>query len=72
MKTSALFSLATVVLLLTSSIAADEEYADQWAPPVGSAIPLLEAQDQTGKVRTLEDLRGRNGLLVFFNRSADW
>ena len=61
-----------VVLLAASNVMANEEYARQWAPPVGTSMPVLEAQDQTGQVRTLEDLRGRNGLLVFFNRSADW
>ncbi len=72
MKTLVWFSLAVLGLLASSSATANDEYARQWAPPVGSPMPVMEAQDQSGKVRTLEDLRGRNGLLVFFNRSADW
>ena len=34
--------------------------------------PLLEAPDQNGVVRTLADLSGEQGLLLFLNRSADW
>jgi hypothetical protein len=48
------------------------EYADAWGPAVGSKLPVLEAPDQTGRVRTLEDLTGEQGLLLFLNRSADW
>jgi hypothetical protein len=35
-------------------------------------LPVLEAPDQTGTVRTLDDLAGDHGLLLFLNRSADW
>ncbi|MEM1436127.1 MAG: hypothetical protein AAGG11_18885 [Pseudomonadota bacterium] len=47
-------------------------YADQWGPAAGSPLPLLAASDHTGNARSLGDLSGKNGLLLFFNRSADW
>lgn len=45
-----------------------------WAPdfPVGTNIPMLEAPDQDGKVRALDDLTGDKGLVLVFNRSFDW
>ncbi|NOX51540.1 MAG: hypothetical protein GXP16_13560 [Gammaproteobacteria bacterium] len=54
-----------------SSVQADD-YADQWGPPVGSAMPTLSAADQAGTTRVLADLAGDQGLLLFLNRSADW
>lgn len=42
-------------------------------PAVGDAFPhKLEAADQTGAARSLENLYGDNGVVVFFVRSADW
>ncbi len=41
-------------------------------PAVGEAVPRLEARDQTGRLRTFEDLKGPNGLVLLFFRSADW
>lgn len=41
-------------------------------PAVGEAAPRFEARDQTGRLRTFEDLKGPNGLVLLFVRSADW
>lgn len=41
-------------------------------PAVGERIPAFEALDQTGRLRTFEDLKGPNGLMLVFVRSADW
>jgi cytochrome oxidase Cu insertion factor (SCO1/SenC/PrrC family) len=41
-------------------------------PAVGSRIPPFDAVDQDGKVRTFDNLRGPNGLVLLFVRSADW
>ena len=59
-------------MLLGASGAWAEEFSDAWGPEVGSTLPVLEAPDQTGEVRTLADLAGEQGLLLFLNRSADW
>ena len=41
-------------------------------PAVGGTLPALEVRDQTGKVWTLESLRGPKGLLLNINRSVVW
>ena len=61
---------AAVVFLAGVALAAD--YQDEWGPAVGSAMPAIDAPDQTGTARALGDLAGERGLLLFVNRSADW
>ena len=39
---------------------------------VGAKIPLLGGTDQFGKERDFENLKGPNGLVILFFRSADW
>ena len=39
---------------------------------VGSKIPELAGVDQLGKWQNFESLKGRNGLVLLFFRSADW
>ena len=66
---------AAVVVLLTAlsnPSARADEYTDHWGPPVGETVPVLEAHDHTGTLRTLANLTGERGLLLFMNRSADW
>jgi len=46
--------------------------ADAPGPPVGATLPTFEAPDQDGRRRSFESLRGTNGLLLVFSRSADW
>ena len=41
-------------------------------PSVGATLPAFEAKDSTGVTRTLESLKGPNGLMLVFFRSADW
>jgi cytochrome oxidase Cu insertion factor (SCO1/SenC/PrrC family) len=41
-------------------------------PAVGEKIPAFEAVDQSGRRQTFESLKGPNGLLLLFYRSADW
>ncbi len=41
-------------------------------PAVGEPIPAFSAIDHTGKTQTLDSLRGPNGLVLEFVRSADW
>ena len=52
--------------------AANDDYVAQWGPALGSPAPELMAEDQSGRMRTLDDLAGEHGLLILFNRSADW
>lgn len=64
--------IAATLCLATAVDAAAAEYSAAWGPEVGSRIPVLEAPDQTGRVRRLEDLSGEQGLLLLLSRSADW
>jgi hypothetical protein len=41
-------------------------------PEPGQRIPDFALPDQTGALRSLGNLTGRNGLLLVFHRSADW
>lgn len=45
-----------------------------WAPdfPVGATFPNISAQDQEGKLRSFDDLKGEKGLLFMLSRSFDW
>jgi hypothetical protein len=40
--------------------------------PVGKKAPAFSAQDQFGKEQTLESLKGSQGTVLLFFRSADW
>lgn len=42
-----------------------------WGPAIGTLVEI-RAQDDSGRERTLADLTGKKGLLLFLNRSADW
>ncbi len=41
-------------------------------PEIGTKIPEFSLPDQTGQSRTLASLRGPQGLVLVFYRSADW
>jgi hypothetical protein len=47
--------------------------AEDLGPAIGTTAPDIGIRlDQLGKPRQLPDLMGRNGLVLFFFRSADW
>lgn len=56
---------------MIASLAQADDYADAWGPPIGSSVAIAAA-DQNGQPRTLNDLSGEKGLVLFLNRSADW
>ena len=39
---------------------------------VGQKAPTFSVRDQFGRIQTLEALKGRNGTVLLFFRSADW
>jgi cytochrome oxidase Cu insertion factor (SCO1/SenC/PrrC family) len=41
-------------------------------PQVGTRVPDFSLPDQHGQTRTLQSLMGPKGLMLVFNRSADW
>ncbi|MGD0793030.1 MAG: hypothetical protein ABR920_14790 [Terriglobales bacterium] len=38
----------------------------------GQKAPAFSARDQSGRVQTLDTLKGSNGTVLLFFRSADW
>src|SRR6516162_5518758 len=47
--------------------------AEHLGPAIGTTAPDIGTRlDQLGKPHRLPDLMGRNGLVLFFFRSADW
>ena len=62
--------LALLVLALAPAAVA---WADDLGPAIGTTAPDIGTRpDQTGKPHRLPDLMGKNGLVLFFFRSADW
>src|SRR5271163_3066389 len=41
-------------------------------PAIGEKVSDFTLPDQTGRLWSLEELMGRNGLMLIFSRSADW
>jgi hypothetical protein len=61
-----------VVMLGLAVAAALAGQAVPTGPNVGAAVPKFEAQDQNGRVQSLESIAGPKGALLVFYRSADW
>jgi hypothetical protein len=64
-------TLAGLVLCLSATPGLTD-YVDEWGPAIGSHLPPLATPDETGTVRTLDDLSGGRGLLLVLVRSSDW
>ena len=52
--------------------ASPTEPAIPTGPAVGAKIPDFKAVDQDGRQRSFENLKGPNGLVLVFLRSAAW
>lgn len=61
-------------LISTMTAAQDRTPIDVSAlgPQVGERVPDFSLPDQHGQLQTLESVRGPNGSLILFHRSADW
>ncbi len=46
--------------------------AEAFGPAVGEAAPAFSLPDSSGDMRTLAELAGPRGLVLYFNRSLDW
>ena len=64
--------VACAATLLGASLALASDYAERWGPSTGDPIPAGEFVSHTGEIRTFLDLMGDKGLLILFNRSANW
>lgn len=50
----------------------DPEFTDAWGPAIGTKTPELAVKATDGSSKTLKELSGTSGLLVFFVRSTNW
>lgn len=41
-------------------------------PQVGDSVPAFTLPDQNGQLQSLDSIRGPNGTMLLFHRSADW
>ena len=41
-------------------------------PVIGEKIPSFRALDQNGRFQDFNSIRGPQGAVIMFNRSADW
>ena len=63
----------TAILAAVIFFAPATGFAEDLGPAVGTKAPDIGTRlDQSGKPHQLSDLMGRNGLVLFFYRSADW
>jgi peroxiredoxin len=64
---------AFVLLVLAGGPLSVSASAEDLGPPVGTVAPDIGMRlDQSGRPHRLTDLMGKNGLVLFFFRSADW
>lgn len=63
-------TLVSLLSLMLPAIAT--EYQQSWGPQKDAPLPILQAPNQLGTTQSFDDLKGKNGLLLFMNRSADW
>lgn len=43
-----------------------------FGPQVGEQVPAFSLSDQNGQIQTLDSIKGSNGTMLLFHRSADW
>lgn len=60
------------LMLSGPPLLAADAYDQHWGPALGQPLPQLDAADQAGDAQTFSTLKGKKGLLLFMNRSADW
>jgi peroxiredoxin len=73
MKTIELMRSVLALFFLLGGPLIAASAAEDLGPPVGAKAPDIGTRlDQTGKPRQLTDLMGKDGLVLFFFRSADW
>jgi cytochrome oxidase Cu insertion factor (SCO1/SenC/PrrC family) len=64
--------LASVILAASQAAAPERPNPMDLGPSIGQHLIAFEAKDQNGARRSLDSLRGPNGLVLVFFRSADW
>jgi peroxiredoxin len=71
---AAAFALSVMPSALAQSDPATvaAEAAAEFGPAIGHAAPAFAVTDATGVERTLANLSGPQGVVIYFNRSLDW
>jgi cytochrome oxidase Cu insertion factor (SCO1/SenC/PrrC family) len=64
--------LASILLTAAQAAAPERPDPQTLGPKVGESLPAFEAKDQNGRTQTFASLKGANGLVFVFFRSADW
>jgi hypothetical protein len=65
-------SIVMASRLMQTRVAATSVDVTKLGPQVGAKVPDFTLPDQHGQPRTLASLMGPKGLVLVFNRSADW
>ncbi|HJN44871.1 MAG: hypothetical protein QGI10_16220 [Vicinamibacterales bacterium] len=68
----ALVLVGALDLPLSAAAQSDPVDTATLGPQVGEIVPNFILQDHRGETRTLASLQGPRGLMLVFNRSADW
>jgi hypothetical protein len=75
-KSSCLGSMAAALLLALPMLTAAQNRAPidvhSLGPQVGDRVPDFNLPDQHGQLQTLNSIKGPNGAMLLFHRSADW
>lgn len=69
-------SITAVLLLALPMLTAAQDRAPidvhSLGPQVGDPVPDFNLPDQHGRLQTLDSIKGPNGAMLLFHRSADW
>lgn len=68
---SLLFALTTFSPMAASQSRTGVDI-DTLGPQVGEPIPQFELPDQNGDLWSIDSIKGSNGAMLLFHRSADW
>ena len=75
-RSACLVSMAAALLLALPVLTAAQDRAPidvhSLGPLVGERVPDFNLLDQHGQPQTLDSIKGPNGAMLLFHRSADW
>lgn len=60
------------LLMVGVHATAQDEFSNSWGPEIGSQMPVFSLPDTANEDKSLHDVMGDKGALIFFNRSTVW